>query len=109
MNERSPQRVKARSKGVTGYKSVMRPTKYGNPFPWKEHGKQWAVDQFRRWLAGTAEGQAIAIEAKSELRGSDLGCTCPLDGPCHGDVLLIVANEPPAAAQQDEIQDSHNH
>jgi len=88
-----PKRVKARTKGVKGYRSVMRSTKYGNPFPWKEHGKQWAVDQYRRWLVDTTEGQAITKYAKTELRGHDLGCTCPLDGPCHGDVLLIIANE----------------
>lgn len=90
---RSPKRVKARTKGVTGYKSVMRPSKFGNPFSWKEHGRQWAVEQFARWIVETLEGQAIALRAKIELRGRDLGCTCPLDGPCHADVLLRVANE----------------
>lgn len=28
----------------------------------------------------------------SELRGRDLACWCPLDLPCHADVLLEVAN-----------------
>lgn len=28
----------------------------------------------------------------SELRGRDLACWCPLDAPCHGDVLLDLAN-----------------
>jgi hypothetical protein len=27
-----------------------------------------------------------------ELRGHDLACWCPLDQPCHADVLLAVAN-----------------
>ena len=27
-----------------------------------------------------------------ELRGRDLACWCPLDRPCHGDVLLELAN-----------------
>jgi hypothetical protein len=32
---------------------------------------------------------ATAIEG---LKGSDLACWCPLDQPCHADVLLEVAN-----------------
>ena len=28
----------------------------------------------------------------SELRGRDVACWCPLDQPCHGDVLLELAN-----------------
>lgn len=27
-----------------------------------------------------------------ELRGTDLMCFCPLDQPCHADVLLEIAN-----------------
>ncbi len=29
-----------------------------------------------------------------ELRGHDLACWCPLDQPCHADVLLELANAP---------------
>jgi Domain of unknown function (DUF4326) len=94
IESRSPKRVKARVTGVRGYKNVMRKTKYGNPFDWKVYGLQESVDLYIRWLAETPEGQAIAAAAKIELRGHDLGCTCPLDGPCHADVLLRVANEP---------------
>jgi hypothetical protein len=32
-------------------------------------------------------------DVKRELRGYDLACYCPLDEPCHADVLLAVANE----------------
>jgi hypothetical protein len=32
-------------------------------------------------------------DVKLELRGRDLACYCPLDEPCHADVLLEVANE----------------
>jgi hypothetical protein len=28
------------------------------------------------------------------LRGRDLACWCPLDQPCHADVLLEIANQP---------------
>jgi hypothetical protein len=32
--------------------------------------------------------------ARSELAGRDLACWCPLDQPCHADVLLELANGP---------------
>jgi hypothetical protein len=28
------------------------------------------------------------------LRGTNLACWCPLDQPCHADVLLQLANAP---------------
>jgi hypothetical protein len=31
----------------------------------------------------------------TELRGKDLMCWCPLDSPCHADVLLELANGDP--------------
>lgn len=31
-------------------------------------------------------------EARAELHGKDLACWCPLDQPCHADVLLEIAN-----------------
>jgi hypothetical protein len=37
---------------------------------------------------------AVTVEdVKRELAGRDLACYCPLDQPCHADVLLAVANE----------------
>lgn len=31
-------------------------------------------------------------DVRRELRGKDLVCWCPLDQPCHADVLLELAN-----------------
>lgn len=31
-------------------------------------------------------------EIRDELAGHDLACWCPLDQPCHADVLLEIAN-----------------
>lgn len=31
-------------------------------------------------------------EVRTELAGLDLACWCPLDQPCHADVLLDIAN-----------------
>ncbi len=33
-----------------------------------------------------------AAEIRAELAGKDLACWCPLDQPCHADVLLEIAN-----------------
>ena len=99
---------------------VSRPTRWGNPFRvgatymWLagEEDRAWpvptsrepgeyadglhvvrcpdtatAVTWFRRW----AEGDYTA-EARRLLRGHDLACWCPLDQPCHADVLLELAN-----------------
>lgn len=104
---------------------VGRPTKWGNPFVayrdghdgYDPHsvGPEIAVASYRRMLSseGTvcsipvtrwpkgkipAESMWIKIEdIKRELRGKDLACWCPLDQPCHADVLLEIANaEEPA-------------
>lgn len=41
-------------------------------------------------LAGTP---GFSVEdVQRELRGRDLACWCPLDQPCHADVLLEIAN-----------------
>lgn len=36
--------------------------------------------------------QRDLLAAISELRGKNLACWCPLDQPCHADVLLDLAN-----------------
>ncbi len=70
---------------------VTRPTRWGNPHP-LELGRDVAVRRYREdLLAGRL---AITVEdVKRDLRGRDLACYCPLDGPCHADVLLGIANE----------------
>ncbi|ETX26587.1 DUF4326 domain-containing protein [Roseivivax isoporae] len=37
---------------------------------------------------------SYSAEIIRELRGKDLACWCPLDQPCHADVLLEIANRP---------------
>ena len=41
---------------------------------------------------GLCEPQEIAEWIVAPLRGHDLACWCPLDQPCHADVLLELAN-----------------
>ncbi|WP_280381371.1 DUF4326 domain-containing protein [Nocardia wallacei] len=81
---------------------ITRPGRWSNPYRLVEHGGAYtrseAVDQFRRDLyAGqlvTRPGRAAlgVDDARRELVGLDLVCSCALDQACHGDVLLAAAN-----------------
>jgi hypothetical protein len=69
---------------------VTRPTKWGNPHP-LTLGREEAVRRYRDdLLAGRL--RVGVDDVQRELRGRDLACYCPLDGPCHADVLLEIAN-----------------
>lgn len=91
---------------------VSRPTWLGNPFKVGVHGtQQQCVDLYRYCLrppqgeSGGAEwteagGHFVHLAALQNprtniwrhLRGQNLACWCPLDQPCHADVLLELAN-----------------
>jgi hypothetical protein len=87
----SPRRVRLRR--TRGYRKppgavvVDRRTKWGNPYPVAEHGRDVAVLLYRIHLDAD-----LATAARRDLRGRDLACWCPLGVPCHADVLLQVAN-----------------
>lgn len=79
---------------------VTRPGPWGNPFKVGDvvgetsiDTKKDAVDAFRVWLEVNPIGQSIAIAAKCFLRGKNLACYC-VNGPCHADVLIELANAP---------------
>lgn len=46
-----------------------------------------AVAWYREWARLALEPDKVLL-----LRGLDLACWCPLDQPCHADVLLEIAN-----------------
>jgi hypothetical protein len=98
---------------------VGRGTAYGNPFRIYEHckGSDWGVEDTGRFFlpyghgwtrigaaraavnlyrqeldAAYPEGSTAREILALNLRGRDLACWCPLDQPCHADVLLEVAN-----------------
>jgi len=51
------------------------------------------VDMYRTGIEGAAWDEDITTgELLRELRGKNLACWCPLDQPCHADVLLELAN-----------------
>lgn len=99
-----PKRVqRRRTKGwkmPAGAVYVGRPTKWGNPINFRDCDPDtgpegWArgiaADLFReRLLAG--ELTFTTTDVQRDLVGKDLACFCPLDQPCHADVLLELAN-----------------
>lgn len=50
------------------------------------------ADELTYWVGGRMSWDPEFAEAVASLRGSDLACWCPLNQPCHADVLLEVAN-----------------
>jgi len=69
-----------------------RRSRWGNPFRVGHEAADAAeaVALFREHLQ---QHPALLELASRELRGFDLGCTCPLDQPCHADVWLELVNE----------------
>lgn len=98
-----PQRIqRKRTKGwrmPNGVIYVGRPSFWANPF--KFGGNDLKVRMFRNHFE---EFRDSYMERISELRGKDLACWCPLDQPCHADVLLEIANSVPALGRQGEEQ-----
>lgn len=101
---------------------VGRGTTYGNPFRIYEHCRgpngDWGVEDTGRfnlpmghgWSREGAACAAVKAYARAldeayppistarfiladNLCGHDLACWCPLDMPCHADVLLELANQ----------------
>lgn len=85
-----------------GWVYVGRPSKWGNPWSVKQFGRENAVKYFEAFMKNWAcEWHVDALNVDtgdlggldlSELRGKDLACWCPLDQPCHADILLELAN-----------------
>lgn len=99
---------------------VGRPTKWGNPYRvgetffeprsglpsgpadprvWRVirvRDRTHATELYREFallrLGSSCPDAAINLAEIEELRGRDLVCWCPLDQPCHADVLLELAN-----------------
>ena len=96
---------------------VARPSVFGNPFTMAGAREWWpgpatatdaltrhfVVACFRDWITNGPQGDWWFLNGKekfaqirgrmNELRGHDLACWCPLDQPCHADVLMGLAND----------------
>jgi len=107
--------MQAESRAVNGLPAlyVGRPGRFGNPFI--HHDPAEAVAAYRRLCQGgmqefliSSDGLSLAHLADRpvplwdyarwmsetgiyQIRGHNLACWCPLDQPCHADVLLEIA------------------
>ena len=109
----TPQRIqRKRTKGWTmppGAIYVGRPTKWGNPCKIMRANMVHDENGYEHWTEPKAE-RAVAVrlfrdalladrlpfdfaDVAEQLAGHDLICWCPLDQPCHADVLLEYANK----------------
>jgi Domain of unknown function (DUF4326) len=68
---------------------VGRPTPFGNPYSVRGWGRQGAFTAYRLLMVAP---QADIALIRRELKGKNLCCWCPLDQPCHADILLEIAN-----------------
>lgn len=85
--------------------NVCRPSKWGNRY--KVGTQQYhfgtfvfvkdnahAVELFEKYIKRKCQNDNPFLHTlKTNLRGKNLMCFCPLDSPCHADVLLKIANE----------------
>lgn len=104
--------VSQHSRSINGLpvKLVDRRTRWGNPYVigepvdlavaalWGFHLKHTdyqAVDRLdavQRFAQLLAFDSAAVVAVRRELSGRNLACWCPIDEPCHADVLLAIAN-----------------
>ncbi len=80
---------------------IGRPSVYGNPFShkpgtlakYKVNTQLEAVEYYGEWLW---QQDKLLKKIREELRGKILGCWCKSrrtpNAPCHGDVIVYVAN-----------------
>ena len=69
---------------------VSQPSVWGNPYRATTLAeRKMAVAKFR---ASIARKTTLRERARTELKGKNLACWCSLDGPCHADVWLEIAN-----------------
>lgn len=74
---------------IAGAVLVARPSRWGNPFPVSVYGREEAVRRYGLYLV---LHRPDLIARLPELRGRLLACYCPLDEPCHADLLARMAN-----------------
>lgn len=102
MLEPAPHRVQLkRSKGwkmPDNTLKIDRTTRWGNPFTPADCGSvAVAVAHHAAWMKGALAAPDGRVppthaEIRTALSGHHLACWCALDGPCHADLLLKIAN-----------------
>ena len=86
--------LQAASRAANGLPAVTvaRPGRWGNPFRVGADGIPDAASAVALFRQGLMRQLKQEPERLAPLRGHNLACWCPLDQPCHADVLLEWAN-----------------
>ena len=82
------QRSRQVKDSMLGAVYVGRPSEWGNPWD-MEIGRTKALRMFREYAVRTSE---LHPDWLKPLKGKSLACWCPLNQPCHADILLELAN-----------------
>jgi len=77
---------------------VCRPSKWGNPFSYKEKRtakykvktRLESIEKHKEWIL-YGEGNYL-LNDLHELKGKVLGCWCDKNERCHSDILVELAN-----------------
>ena len=111
-----PQRIqRQRTKGWRMPENTVyvgRPSWFGNDWTTRDAAdrgirdpkeqRAWALRAFQydldNWI--DSPGSRYHRDRIAALRGKNLACWCPLDQPCHADVLLELANEHAQAGER---------
>ena len=101
--------IRIQRKRTKGWKVPENTVYVGRPTMW---GNRWKIGVHSNLLGREVQTAKEAVECyrqlawpaahhrawiRENLSGKNLACWCPLDQPCHADVLLEIANEKPAA------------
>ncbi|MFJ3957723.1 DUF4326 domain-containing protein [Arthrobacter sp. NPDC090010] len=91
------------------------PSRFGGAVTYSDHSDpraaaEAAVDLFRKYCVFLSRDfPGLLLEWTEPLRGKDLMCWCPIDAPCHADVLLELANRTTAVANMPGYSDPASH
>ncbi|TNE66866.1 MAG: DUF4326 domain-containing protein [Rhodobacteraceae bacterium] len=66
-------------------------SQWANPFHGTTGSAAMDREMFREMIWGNRQF-LTRVQIRAELSGRDLACTCEQGVPCHGDVLLEIAN-----------------
>lgn len=87
-----PRRVRVDWRKRGGIKPIgvvlcARPSKYGNPHDFRDHGRAEAIRRFSNDLDAMSESDRAAFLDPLRV-ATGLACYCQLSEPCHVDELL---------------------
>lgn len=108
----TPRRIQRQR--TKGWRMPSNTVYVGRPTMW---GNRWQIGTHSNFLGRAVRTVGEAVHCyrslmwpdphhhawvREKLRGKNLACWCPLDWPCHADVLLEIANAELTSTKGDE-------